>query len=153
MSNPIRTSWKTLPPPQLRESLPYDAVFSASEYEMLGHGLIPREMEDKWFIYLEGGWLNFHRSWTGAQIYGVRLEKVPEGWRTVDSWVNRDPTQYKGSDVRYDGDLLRFLIDAFLLRKRAHFPMPPASANKPEGVVQHHYVGRAYPEKPSPDDA
>jgi hypothetical protein len=153
MSDALRDSWKTLPPPQLREPLTFDAIFSASEYEMLGKGLVPKEMEDKWFIYLEGGWLNFHRSWTGAQIYGVRLEQMPQGWRTAESWVNRDPTQYKGADRGYDSDLVRFLIDAFLLHKRVAFPMPRSSAGKPPGVVQHHYVGRAYPEKPSPDDA
>ena len=42
---------------------------------------------------------------------------------------------------------LRFLIDAFLLRKPGvRFPMPQDATEVPEGVVQHALVGRAYPE-------
>jgi hypothetical protein len=31
-------------------------------------GLIPRAMEDKWYIYFENDCLYFHRSWTGLEI-------------------------------------------------------------------------------------
>jgi hypothetical protein len=65
---------------------------------------VPKDMEDKWFIYFERGpanrppeaqesaspqgWLLFHRSWTGACIYGLHLERAPGGGaRVVDSWV------------------------------------------------------------------
>jgi hypothetical protein len=39
-------------------------------------GCIPRDMDDRWFIYLEGEWVHLHRSWTGFCIYQVRLEAV-----------------------------------------------------------------------------
>jgi len=32
-------------------------------------GLVPEEIEDKWFIYWEDDTLFFHRSWTGNCIY------------------------------------------------------------------------------------
>jgi hypothetical protein len=154
MTRASSTSWKTLPPPGQRAPLGFAAAFNDAEAELLVLGLIPKGMEDKWFIYFEGpayrqGWLLFHRSWTGACIYGVQLEGAPTGARVVDSWVSRDPTQYKGTDVEYDRKLLRFLIDAFLLRLPAVFPMPVGVESMPPGAYQHSVVGRAYPESPS----
>ena len=153
MTRASRTSWKTLPPPQQRESLGFEAVFDDAGTELLVLGLVPKEMEDKWFIYFEGpayrqGWLFLHRSWTGACIYGVQLERSPGGARVVDSWVSRDPTQYKGTDLDYDRKLLRFLIDALLLRRPAVFPLPAGVEAAPPGLYQHTVVGRAYPESP-----
>jgi hypothetical protein len=173
MTRASRTSWKTLPPPQQREALGFAAAFNDAETELLVLGLVPKGMEDKWFIYFEGpasrqlasqgphyrppeaqgsaspqGWLLFHRSWTGACIYGVHLERSPGGARAVDSWVSRDPAQYIGTDVEYDRKLLRFLIDALLLRLPAVFPMPAGVESAPAGVYQHTVVGRAYPESP-----
>src|ERR1700756_5544565 len=117
MTRATITSWKTLPPPEQREPLGFTAEFTDAETELLVFGLIPREMEDKWFICLHQGWLLFHRSWTGACIYGLRLEAVRGGARVTDSWVSRDPAQHKGVDVGYDRKLVRFLIDALLLRR------------------------------------
>lgn len=67
-------SWKRLPAPAKRADLPFDAVYDADQYARLRQGLIPQEMEDKWFIYLEDGQLCLHRSWTGTWIYALRLE-------------------------------------------------------------------------------
>ena len=151
MTRATRTSWKTLPIPAQRVPLEFAATFNTAEVELLVMGLIPQGMEDKWFVYFEGpayrhGWLLFHRSWTGACIYGLQLEGSPAGARVVDSWVSRDPAQYKGTDVDYDRKLLRFLIDAFLLRLPAVFPMPAGVESTPAGLYQHSVVGRAYPE-------
>jgi len=144
-------SWKTLPPPAQREPLGFSALFSNSEAEALMQGSIPQAMEDKWFICFQDPWLLFHRSWTGACIYGLRLEASPAGVRIVDSWVNRDPGQYKGTDVDYDRKLVQFLIDAFLLRRPATFPMPRGVGHAAPGVVQHVLAGRGFPES-APDD-
>ena len=143
-------SWKRLDPPLQREPLGLSAAFSDAEADALTAGLIPRQMEDKWFICFHEGWLLFHRSWTGACIYGLRLDRSAAGVRVVDSWANRDPTQYKGTDVEYDRKLVRFLIDAFLLRRPGCvFPMPTGSPQGPPGVFQHTIVGRAFPESPA----
>jgi hypothetical protein len=64
----------------------------------------------------------------------------------------RDPEQYRGSALAYDRELLWFLIDGLVLRKPATFPLPPGSGAAPAGVVQHNYVGRAFPEKPASED-
>lgn len=91
-------------------------------------GLVPEQMEDKWFIYYEDSWLRFHRSWTGVFIYGLRLEGSSDGVRVIDSWVNRNTEQYAAQDTDYDRKLVRFIIDAFLLKTPGTtFPMPPGN--------------------------
>lgn len=143
-------SWKHLPEPAEREPLAFEAQFTPIEYEQLALGLVPDAMEDKWFIYLENDWLRFHRSWTGAYIYALRLKRAPAGFSVVESWVNRNPAQYKGCDAAYDRKLLGFLIDAFLLKKPdIAFPLPPYAGQYEKGVTQHNLVGRGYPERES----
>jgi hypothetical protein len=145
MATATRNSWKALQAPDSREKLLFEASFDDAQFRVLREGVVPKAMEDKWFIYFQEDWLHFHRSWTGAEIYALRLERAGDGWHVTDSWVNRDPNQYKASDTSYDRDLLRFIIDALMLHKPAKFPMPQGSGAKPQGVVQHHYVGRGYP--------
>jgi hypothetical protein len=141
------SSWTHLPPPTETEPLKFEALFTEAEAERLMLGLVPEEMEDKWFIYFEDGWLRFHRSWTGAFIYALRLDRGATGTRVTDSWVNRNSEQYKPRDTEYDRKLVRFLIDAFLLKKSdVMFPMPTDVEDSPRWAVQHHLVGRAYPE-------
>lgn len=150
-------SWKRLPPPTEREDLGLTALLTDADAEQMMRGLVPGQMEDKWFIYFDSGWLFFHRSWTGALIYALRLDGSPAGVRVVESWVNRNPQQHSGTDIEYDRKLVHFLIDAFLLKKSGvRFPMPAIHQDAPKGVVQHNYVGRAHPETKgdgSSDDA
>jgi hypothetical protein len=148
MTRATVNSWQTLPPPAQREPLGFSVLFNDAEAEALMQGLIPQAMVDKWFICFHDGWLLFHRSWTGACIYGLRLDGSPTGVRVVDSWVNRDPSQYKGTDVEYDRKLVQFLVDAFLLHRPAAFPMPRDVVEPAPGVLQHAIVGRSFPESP-----
>ena len=141
------SSWKRLPEPDRKEDLQHARVFSLPELERLEVGYVPEAMEDKWFIYFENGWLRFHRSWTGACIYGLKVQASPVGGRISESWANRDAEQYRRTDAEYDRRLVDFLIDAFLLKKEGiKFPMPENSADLPKGLLQHSVVGRGYPE-------
>lgn len=148
MDPALPTSWKTLPIPDRREPLGFEATYTAEEAEAMALGLVPQQMEDKWFIYAKGDHLYFHRSWTGACIFGVRFEETPEGYQVVASWVNRDPDQYSQTDTAYDRALLSFLIDAMLLEKSVPFPRRRDQPAGDHGVYQHHVVGKAYPEQP-----
>ena len=141
-----RNSWKTLPLPVKTEPLGFSALYTDADTEKIRDGLLPRAMEDKWFIYFLDGWLYFHRSWTGACIYAVRFDGSPAGVRAIDSWVSRDPQQYRSDDLEYDRKMLAFLIDALLLGKSAQFPRPADVQQAMSGVYQHHLIGRAYPE-------
>ena len=145
--NATSRSWHRLPDPAHKAELDYARVFSRQDLERIQLGHVPTSMEDKWFIYLEDGWLRFHRSWTGACIYGLKIRATAEGGQVVESWVNRDAKQYKQNDTEYDRRLVEFLIGAFLLRAVGiAFPMPRNSDGLPKGLLQHSAVGRGYPE-------
>ena len=141
-----RSSWKTLPVPEQKNSLGFTSHFSDLEAERIQHGLVPQQMEDKWFIYSEQGWVYFHRSWTGACVYWLKLDGSPMGVHVVESWVNADTTQYQSPGPEFDRKLIEFLIDAFLLGKPAVFPKFPVLTGSATGVFQHHLVGRVFPE-------
>ncbi|EGP45933.1 hypothetical protein [Achromobacter insuavis] len=111
-------SWKHLPAPKKRATLPFDATYTADQYARLRQGRIPQEMEDKWFIYLDDGVLRFHRSWTGIWIYALRLEAAGDQWRAHDAWVNREADQYGCTDLDTDRKLLARLVDGLLAAPR-----------------------------------
>ena len=139
---------EVLPMPASRGCRSVNLEFTQEEYDRLAIGLIPLDMEDKSFIFLEDGWLYFHRSWTGICIYQLRLEKSGFNHQVAEAWVNRDLNQYKVSDDAYDVALLSFLIDNFLLGKETPFPIPidvPRDLSK--GAYQHHVSGSGYPER------
>jgi len=148
MANATKEDWKTKPPPEKRLPLGYEAEFSEIEGKMIQKGIVPEEMEDKWFVYLEGDYLNFHRSWTGALIYWLKMEQTTTGLKVVDSWVNRDEEEYKETDLGYDRKFLNFLIRRMLLNEEVPFPIRQEDQDKePQGIYQHHLVGRGFPEK------
>lgn len=69
-----QTDWKTEPMPDETDNLHFHRIFSSEEFERVRLGLVPREMEDKWFIYYENHMLNIHRSWTGFHIYKIIMQ-------------------------------------------------------------------------------
>lgn len=118
-----RDSWQTKRMPDRKRRLQLERSFSLREYDRLRYGYVPQEMEDKWFIFLEDNWLNFHRSWTGICIYRVRLDRVKDRYECLEAWANRDPREYSMTNDAYDASLLEFLIDSDLLHKKhASFP-------------------------------
>jgi len=142
-----RNSWKALPMPDEKSRLSFERSFTQDEFQLISKGLIPEAMEDKWFIFLENHSLYLHRSWTGACIYQIQLERRGEEYVVTDAWVNRESEQYDANDNDYDGLLLGFLIDNFLLGKMTPFPMPKdLPKDLPEGVFQHPISGSGYPE-------
>lgn len=107
-------SWTHLPAPAQREPLDFQARYTDDEYARLRQGNIPQDMDDKWFIYLHEGWLRLHRSWTGIWIYGLRLEQDGDAWTITESWVNRDPEQYRITDAERDREILEGLLARLL---------------------------------------
>ena len=138
-----RQSWPNAQPlPQQRAPLSMEREFTEEEYELLSHGLIPEEMEDKWFIFLEEDVLYFHRSWTGFCIYQLTVRKEGPKYRVVEVLANRDSNQYSQTDDHYDVNLLTFLIDNFLLRGCSTFPVPAGvSSGIATGLYHHHVAG------------
>jgi hypothetical protein len=115
----------------------------AGEYESIRYGLVPEQMEDTWFIFVEADTLYFHRSWPGHCIFQLTLTREGERYAVGDALVNRDAGQYGGTDDAYDVRLLNYLIDNLLLGgRRTMLPTPPGTpADIQTELRLHHLVG------------
>ncbi len=138
-----RESWETKPLPQARARIAYARSFEAAELARVARGVVPEEMEDKWFVFYEAPWLWFHRSWTGVAIYGVRLRAEGEGSVVEEAWVNRDPAQYRETDDAHDVALLSFLVERLLLGRDVPFPIRADVPAEKASLLMHHVVGHA----------
>ena len=153
MNNEALEHWKSKTKvfPDKFSSLEYSRDFTVEEYGKIAKGVIPLEMEDKWFIHLEDDTLNLYRSWTGHCIYKVRLEKTDDGYCISEVKSNRDPNQYRETDGEYDAKMLDFLISNLLLGGSKPFPRKSDTKEPLSGVVQHHVAGTGYPEIEYPE--
>jgi len=144
------TDWKTKALPSKRTTVPLNRLFLASQMEEIRRGLIPEEMEDKWFIYWKDDTLFFHRSWTGFCVYLARFVPDGENCRMIEADVNRDPSQYTETNDDKDAESISFLIDLLLLRQR---PVPPSdgSGGAKQAFRTWSQVGRAMFDQ-HPDD-
>ena len=110
-----KASWKTNPPPEDRQHFELPLLFNDDEGEKIRLGHVPKDMDDRWFIYFDQGWLYFHRSWTGDCIFGVRLDGSSAGARVVDAWASRDSKRYNSPGMEQEKDLVTELIRTRLL--------------------------------------
>lgn len=92
-----------------------DLHLTGKQFLKLTNGLIPQQMEDKWFIYYENEWLYFHRSWTGKGMYKAKLNKVTDGYSIKEFWAERNQEKYKNEDDNTDIETFSFLIARGLL--------------------------------------
>ncbi len=92
-----------------------DLLFTDKQCLKLTRGLIPQQMEDKWFIYYENEWLSFHRSSTGYGLYKAKLNKEADGYSIKEFWAERNKEKYKNEDDNTDIETFSFLIARGLL--------------------------------------
>ena len=138
-----KESWTTHPLPEKHARLTASWRFTGREFQQMKRGLIPEQMEDKWFVYHEDGWLNFHRSWTGNCIYQVQFRESDSGYEIHQILVSRDVQQYRESSDECDLMLLKYLIDSLLLGKEVEFPQAEdIDGDVSAALYQHHLVGR-----------
>ena len=102
-----RNDWKRLDMPEQHDTFTLQRPFTAQQMAMLRRGNIPREMEDKWFWFMEGDTLFAYRSWTGVCIY--RIDFKPDNNHIVT--VNRDQEQYKCTSTEEDAQQLNDLLN------------------------------------------
>lgn len=128
--------------PEKHARLSASWLFTRKEFEQMTRGLIPEQMEDKWFIYFEDNWLYFHRSWTGYCIFQVKFRERDEKKEIDQILVSRDVEQYRDSSDEHDLLLLKYLIDSLLLWNEADFPLGDEADEVTGALHQHHLVGR-----------
>ncbi|MBN8854538.1 MAG: ADP-ribosylglycohydrolase family protein [Sphingobacteriales bacterium] len=145
------TNWKIRKMPDEIETFTLERVFSSEEFERIRMGLVPRQMEDKWFIYYDDDVLNFHRSWSGVHVYKVALRNTGNNnYETTEVVVNRNRKQYNQGNPEYDVLLVNYLIDRLLLGKNIPFPTPHKLEGEERQIYKHAIVGYAEPNTPEP---
>ncbi|MEH2349124.1 MAG: hypothetical protein V7K55_14130 [Nostoc sp.] len=107
-----RDDWKTEPMPSASTNIIVEKLYSQEEFDRITAGVIPEQMEDKWFIFYEAPWLYLHRSWTGLCIFKVRFEVVGDSVKIAEVYVNRDPAQQLNTNDERDASMLRILLDS-----------------------------------------
>lgn len=106
-----KTDWQTIDMPEITEEFEMDYKLSMGDIEILCQGYLPKEMEDKWFVYCEADTLYCHRSWTGFCIYIVKISNNHE---TLCVTVNRNPEQYTETAIEGDKINLAILLNSLL---------------------------------------
>jgi len=86
------------------------------EFDRIRMGYVPAQMEQKWFVYFDDGWLHVHRSWTGYEIYKAEII-VTEGSYIINSfWVEQNQEKYSNINDESNIETFCFLIARVLLQ-------------------------------------
>ena len=107
--------------------------FTETQYARLRHGLLPVEMEDKWFGYFDDGRICFHRSWTGAKIYDVKIIQTESDYTISEITVERDESFYKNKDDNEDIQAFGFLVGRGVLGLNVK---PPVKSSSGDSVLE-----------------
>jgi len=102
-----RGDWNCTDMPEKHVNFILNYKFTEDQMNRLRRGNIPKEMEDKWFWFMEGNTLYIHRSWTGYCIYIVDFSDSDEHKVTV----NNDPDEYGINDIESEKS---FLVDLLI---------------------------------------
>lgn len=86
--------WKTIPMTQPKK-LGVSIFLNTKQLKKLHIGLVPNEMEDKWFAYFNDNAVYLHRSWTGYEIFKAELTIVEDGAEINEFWVEQNPEIYR----------------------------------------------------------
>jgi hypothetical protein len=104
-----------------------------SQYAKIRFGLLPMQMEDKWFAYFDEGRIHFHRSWTGAKVYEAAIQKRDDYYVISELIVERDKNLYSNTDDNDDVRSFDFLVGRGLLGLSVD---PPVDTDSGEAVLR-----------------
>ena len=115
-------SWKHEPMSSERARIRYLDKFTPREMDTIRLGYVPEEMEEKWFIYMEGDWLYLHQSWTGDCTFMVKFYQGTYHYRIAEAWATRDGIERGTLKRKDDAREIRFLIRFLLLHEDIEYP-------------------------------
>jgi hypothetical protein len=134
--------WQCHPMREKRAPLKYERVFSQPEFEKLACGVVPEDIDDRWFIFFEHGSVYFHRSWSGECLFFLRLRKLPDSYEVLEAFVNRDPELYKSTDDEFDAKFLAYLVESYILGKEHPFPLVANVRPEDQPAARNQLMGR-----------
>jgi O-acetyl-ADP-ribose deacetylase (regulator of RNase III) len=106
-------------------------VFAHDEMTRLRAGLVPEEMEDKWFVVFTDDELRLHRSWTGQHVYTVRFEPAPWGEQLTELLVDTA----SGATLEGACEMLFWVLDVVVLGRGLR-DLPSTHPRAPEIVLE-----------------
>ena len=115
--------WKTEPLPDNHITIGLNLTYSKYDQQKIIAGIIPKQIDDKWFVYFDKEILSFHRSSTGFCIFRVHTRDDSDLFILTHAEVNRDQEQYEVLNEELDRQMISNLIDILLLQKEACFPL------------------------------
>ncbi len=110
-----RESWRHPPALDLARIPSPGRTWTDDEWMRIRRGLVPEDMDDKWFAFVEGDRLFVHRSATGYGIYEAQFRRQLSGWSIVSAVVENDPTRYARGSDEWESQRLEVFIDMRLL--------------------------------------
>lgn len=138
-----KSDWNIKPMPAENVSLSVNYTFTPGEMEKIKKGVLPLQMEDKWFIYFENDTLYCHRSWTGFCVYIAEFETGEHGGGITNVIINRNTDQYTEADDQWDCRFLVYLINLLLLGTQTTYPVKGGADPETSSVQQWSHVGKA----------
>lgn len=128
-TRPVRPAdWKREEMSARKRKLALDLEYTPAQFARIRLGLLPEQMEDKWFLYFEGDTLHMHRSWTGYENYRVRfVPTIDGGARATQLLVNDDRGQYVGHDDETEANRVEFLLNVLLAHNGWVPELPPSN--------------------------
>lgn len=132
----VPTNKRLYPMPEKHTSHSMNREFSEYDSYLISRGVIPKDDDDKWFIYRQGNTLFFHRSWSGFCRYEVALQMRDKRIYFSYCKINRDPKQYNCKDDSFDVAMINWLVDNLLLRKETLMPESPDNDSELEEVTE-----------------
>ena len=105
-----RGDWKTEPIRNPVSFKPPHRVWSSDQYVSLQQGHKPRDMDDRWFAFMEADRLFLHRSWTGIAVYEAEFVADERGFSVASAIVGRTAV-HDEIDNAWHATMLEMLVD------------------------------------------
>ena len=111
----ISSDWETEPMPESAEEISIIKLAIPITYEdmaILQKGHIPQEQEDHWFMYCDGEYIRYYRSWSGKCAFIAHYHKEEECYFIDELTINRALAEFGVNGTEAGVWLFRYLITA-----------------------------------------
>lgn len=88
-----------------------------NEFELFKKGIFAGSMDEKWNIFIVDNSIFFARSWTDNCIFKVEFKREKRKTILNNLKVSRDKLQYKSTDLDYDKNMFKKILEIYLNRK------------------------------------
>lgn len=109
------SDWKTAPMPESAEEISIIKLaipISPECMAILQKGHIPQEQEDHWFMYCDGEYIRYYRSWSGQCAFLAHYHKEEECYFIDELTINRALAEFGVNGTESGVWLFRYLITA-----------------------------------------